>query len=236
MVVRVRVEARAKGLDDDFMAATSQMNKRELATLRRKHPLPDGVPDTELNLTQAAQFMNVSATTLNAWLSQGLPVIQRGGNGKDYKLRGGDIWAWKKAREADEDLRSREAMNAIQAMRLALVGGGLGDSIDALTPKEKREVIATQREHEAFAVDRHELLKREDVRDAFEVVFGLMRDSLDSLPDRIHREASLSNKQMGLASEICDRTLKEIEGRITRFFSDRPKGKASRRTDLLDIN
>lgn len=208
----------------------------ELAKLRRKYPLPKDVPDAELNLTEAAAFLDVSTVTFGKYQAQGLPCLVQGGNGKEYVFRAADVWAWKRASEAGDEAKREAARATIQAMRMALVGGRMGSSIDALTPKEKREVISTQREIELLQRDRNELLAREDVADACEMFFGMVRDALDALPDEQAREAGLTNKQLGVAVDICDRTLTNLKTAIERFFADRPKRGARRRENLFDLN
>lgn len=218
------------------MNAIAQKCKKELAALRRKYPLPKSVPDTEFNLGQIAQFMGVSTTTINTWLSQGLPYLQKGGNGNEYKFRGGDVWAWKRAREADDDQRDKAAKKAIQAMQLELIGGGLGSSIEALTPREKKEIVAAQREIEGLQADRHELLIRDEVRDALEEIFAIWRDANEALPDAISREERLSAKQIAVIAKHCDRSLEFAIERIKRFWSERPKGKRKHREHLFELN
>jgi len=217
------------------MRDTPVLSRRDLAALRRRYPLPDNVPEAELNLTQVAQFMGVSQVTVSNWLAAGMPYRQKGGNGREYCFSAGDVYAWRKSREADEDARGRRAHEAIQAMRLELIGGGLVGELDALSPKDKREVIQTQIAHEQFQRERNELLKRDDVIDAFEVIFSMIRDLLESLPDQIHREAGLTNKQIDIAAGICDRGLAETKTRIERFFADRPRRQKSR-DRLFDFN
>lgn len=209
--------------------------RKRLTELRKRFPLPDGVPDATINKKEIAAFLATTTVTLDSWLSQGLPALERGTNGREWKFRAADVWAWKCSRDAQEVADSDTAARTIQAMRLALIGGGTGKSIDGLSPRDKREVIATQMEHEKFQRERNELLRREDVRDAFEIVFSAIRDGLDALPDELHRELSLSPGHIEQASLICDRILAGVKNGIEQFFNDRPKAKA-RKENLFDMN
>lgn len=217
------------------MNASTEISADQLAELRDRFPLPEGVPDADLNMGELAQFMGVSQVTVQNWLRDGIPVLQRGGAGREYVFRAGDVWAWKKSREAEYQARNEQAQAAIQAMRLQLTGGELGDSINSLTPKEKREVFATQTEYERFMAERHELLRRGEVVDALEQIFLIVRNSIDALPDLLAREAHLDNKQVAMAITQCDQVLAEIEKCIEKFFADRPKGAQPKARDLLGL-
>lgn len=218
------------------MKGNSQLTSQKLTALRKKYPLPKGVPDAELNKEQVGQFMAVSPPTVSTWLSKGMPFVERGRNGSEYKFRAADVYAWHKAMLDQEQEVQDEAQRAIQAMRLELVGGGTNSSIDGLSPKDKREVFQTQMAHEQFMRERNELLVRDEVHDAFAKSFSIVRDALDSLPDELHREASLNNHQLGVLNEICDRVLQEMVRAHERFFDDRPVHSGDRRTDLFQVN
>jgi phage terminase Nu1 subunit (DNA packaging protein) len=208
----------------------------EIAELVARHPLPEGVTDAVLNREELAEALAVSLNTVTSWLNDGMPAIETGRNGKAYELRLSHCFAWVEARRAQEDAARRLARNSIEQMRLALVGGKSGDSIEALDPKTRRDIMAAQREHEQMQAARNELLRRADVRDMLDAVFAQIRDTLDIAPDRIERaEPTLPPKAVELLVGICDDLIDSTGRRIEAFWRDRPERSAQYlRGDLLD--
>ena len=120
----------------------------DFEALVARYPLPEGVPDAVLNREEMGEALGVSLNTVTAWINAGMPVQAEGRNGRPYELRLSHCYAWNEARRRDEEVRSAQARDAISAMRLALVGGKSGDSIEALDPKQRREILTAQLAHE----------------------------------------------------------------------------------------
>lgn len=213
------------------------MTESEIEDLVRRHPLPDGVPDAVLNRSELSEFFRVSPMTVSAWINAGMPVLRQGGQGREYEFSAAACWAWKSARDRQEEARGEEARAAITAMRLALVGGRRGDSIEALDPKTRREIIAAQREFEAFERDRGALLRREEVGEAFEVLMVLVRDTLETAPDRVERVADMPPRAVDELVAVCDGLLAEFRAKIEAWIAARPlrpDAPTSSRKDLFE--
>jgi phage terminase Nu1 subunit (DNA packaging protein) len=204
------------------MPEKHDLTEAELVKLVAEFPLPDGVPDALLNRQELSEFFGVAANTITAWMSQGLPIARQGTNGQAYEFQASHCYAWRKHRERGERERSAEAQSAIRAMRLALTGGKPGDSIEALSPKEKQEAIAAQLTYEQFQRTRNELIDRGDVVELLEGLFSTVRDVLASLPDTLERENLIQPTNAEKVIWICDGTLEDMQGRISRFFEIRP--------------
>ncbi|MEX3008994.1 terminase small subunit [Hoeflea sp. TYP-13] len=211
------------------------LTRAQIRALVKQHPLPKSVDDVVLNREDLAAAMGVSINTITQWIASGMPVAQEGGNGKAYELQLSHCWAWRQASNAAEEQRSAEAKKAIQALRLELIGGASGESLDALGPKEKREIMAAQREQELFQAARNSLMKRDDVRELLEQMFAIFRDTLDAAPDRVERIEAISPKAVGAFVEVCDELLKEMERRIRDFWDLRPeRGEEYLKRDMFD--
>ncbi|WP_420406922.1 hypothetical protein [Hoeflea sp.] len=204
------------------MPEKHDLTPKELEDLVSEFPLPEGVDDVLLNRQELADFFAVTANTITAWLGQGLPVEREGTNGQAYEFRASHCYAWRKARERNEHERSAAAQSAIRAMRLALTGGKPGDSIEALSPKEKQEAIAAQLAYEQFQRARNELIDRGDVTELLEGLFSTVRDVLASLPDTMERENLIAPDDAEKVIDLCDGTLEDMRGQIARFFEIRP--------------
>nr|WP_223727783.1 terminase small subunit [Ensifer adhaerens] len=184
---------------------------------------------------ELADAMDVSLPTIAAWISKGMPVKQKGGAGSAYELQLSHCFAWRQAQKANEDLRSEKVRQATQALRLALVGGSSGDTMAALDPKTRREIMAAQREHEMFERDRNQLMRRDDVRETFDVVFSLIRDQLNAAPDVIERKHALEPKLVHALIDICDDLVSGVKEAIDAFWRDRPVREATaQKRDLFD--
>lgn len=198
------------------------MAKPDTETLRAEFPLPDGVPDAELNKTECAEFMGVSLPTVEAWIRAGMPVIEEGTNGKAWRIQASEVWAWREAQRRAELTRRSEAQAAIEAMRLKLIGGKSGDTMRGLPPKERQAIYAAEATHEQLKRERNITLLRQDVEDAFADMLSLVRDSVTAFPDRLEREASLNAAQVNVAISLGDELLEELAKRMQEFFAARP--------------
>jgi phage terminase Nu1 subunit (DNA packaging protein) len=215
---------------------TDELTEREVADLVARFPLPDGVPDAVLNREEMAEALDTSLPSITAWINAGMPVRQTGANGRPYELVLSHCHAWNQARLNREALDRSERRTAIEAMRLALVGGKSGNSLEALDPKQRREILGAQVAQEELAATRNRLLRREDVHDLLENLMSIVRDTLDIAADRAERaDPTLSPKAVSTLVEVCDGIVDELEGRIGKFFSDRPiRGAEFMRKDIFD--
>lgn len=212
-----------------------KLTSSEIKILTKRFPLPEDVKDVVMNREEIAVAMVTSTNTIGQWISQGMPVIQNGGNGKSYELQLSHCFAWRKAVIQAEDTRSEQVKEAQASMRLALVGGEDGDSLDALDPKQKREVIQSQMLLEEFKLTRNQLIKRGDVEELLDLTFSMVRDGLESAPDRVEREEAISPQVVSLLVDIMGEIAVDIENRISEFWNNKPlHGKSYMRRDLLD--
>lgn len=212
----------------------TKLTEAEIADLVARHPLPDGVADVVCNRDQLAQAFDVSLPTINGWIARGMPVKSEGDRGSAYELQLSHCWAWRQAWLADEQARSTEVENSVRALRLALLGGRTGDTIMALDPRQRRDIIAAQIEHERFERERNQLIPRGEVAEAFDLTFGLIRDVLESAPDRAERETAIPPTAVDALQGVCDELLTEVQNRLAEFWQARPLKSAAKRETLFD--
>lgn len=210
------------------------LTESEIEDLVARYPLPDGVIDVVMNREELADALATSMNTITAWINSGMPVQQHGGQGKAYELRLSHCWAWRQARKADEDIRSEQVKSATAAMRLALVGGSSGDSIEALDPKTRREILAAQIEHERFSAQRKQLMRREDVADLLDNLFTMVRDTMEAAPDRVERVDAMPPKAVQAFIGVCDGLVDELRGKIERFWELNREDRTLVKRDLFD--
>ncbi|KQY71342.1 hypothetical protein ASD52_06570 [Ensifer sp. Root142] len=213
---------------------TTVLNDDQLRDLVARYPLPEGVLDCSMTREELAEALAVSLPTITEWIGKGMPVKEMGGQGRPYQLVLSHCWAWRQAWKAQEDLRSDQVKKAQAAMRLALVGGSAGDSEMALDPKTRKEILSVQIEQERFQRERNELLRRADVAEAFDTLLGLVRDTMESAPDRIERREAIPAKVTDALVEVCDDMLAELRRRVEDFWSKRPVQEIRQARDLFD--
>lgn len=211
-----------------------ELTESQILDLVARYPLPEGVVDCTMTREELAEAVAVSLPTITEWIGRGMPVREMGGQGRPYQLVLSHCWAWRQAWKAQEDLRSDQVRKAQAAMRLALVGGSAGDSEMALDPKTRREILSVQIEQERFQRERNELLRRGDVSEAFDTLLSLVRDTMESAPDRIERRAAIPATVTDNLVEICDEMIVELRRRIEDFWSQRPLRDSRQPRDLFD--
>ncbi|NEI52703.1 hypothetical protein GR217_34355 [Rhizobium leguminosarum] len=199
----------------------NKLSAAEIAKLCKRHPLPAGVDDVVMTREQLADAFQVTLNTVTAWIAKGMPMLQEGGQGKPYELQLSACWAWRQAQKADDATQSEKVRRAQAALRVALVGG-TDDAIEALDPKTRREIMAVQIEQERFRQERNELMRRDDVREAFEVIFGILRDRMNAAPDVIERRQALAPEVVNHLIDICDEIVAGTRDAIERFWRDHP--------------
>lgn len=210
------------------------MIELEIAEMVARFPLPAGVPDAVLNKSELADFFAVSLPTLDAWIKAGLPALSEGTNGRSWEFQASAAWAWKCARDEGDRLKTTEAQAAIEAMRLALVGGKAGDSIRALAPKDRQQLYDVEATFEKLKRERNQSLDRDEVSVVMTDLLRIVRDSISMLPDTLERTLGLDGKGVDMAVEHCDDILSELERAVAKFFGDRPIMTREARADLFN--
>lgn len=200
----------------------ADLSEAEILELVASHPLPDGVMDVVMTREELADAMATSVVTITDWLGKGMPCRERGGAGKPYELQLSHCWAWRMARKAEEEVKADQVKRSIAALRLKLIGGTSGNSIEALDPKTRREILTVQMEHERFERARNHLLQRDDVEETFETLYGLIRDVLNTAPDVIEEREGVPAIVVIAMTEICDKLLAALRRRIDTFWADHP--------------
>lgn len=210
------------------------MTDTDINALVARYPLPDGVPDAVLNKQELADFFGVSLPTLSAWISDGMPAISEGTNGRQWEFQASAAYAWKCGREEGERVKTTQAQAAIAAMRLALIGGKSGNSIQSLAPKERQQLYDVEASYEKLKRERNQSLDRDEVNLVLTDLLRMIRDGISSLPDSLERRVNLDGRGVDVAVETCDDMLEELEALIARFFADRPIITRESRTDLFN--
>jgi hypothetical protein len=197
----------------------------ELAALVCAFPLPAGVPDEKMNVAEIALAMRVSANTVAKWTATSVlasdwtalpqfPVIEVGGPGRAYSIQLSHAWAWRQHRDGIETERSKSAARAIEAMQASFLNLDPRDAEGGMTAKLRRELAEADFAYSKAATMRRRLVDIDEVQQVLESVFQIMRDGMESMPDRLERELGLKPDQVDLIVRLADDILREMADRI----------------------
>lgn len=191
----------------------------------KKHPLPRGVTDAVLNRKQLAQALGTSEPTIDRWIDDGMPVLERGTNGKAYQFQLSHCFAWRQERDAEAAAQEDLADQAVRQMRLSLLGGETGDTERAMSPKERQAIYAAEGEFLKLARARRDVIPATEVTQMIEQVLSVVRAGVNGMPDRLARDAGLSRQQLDQAEVVGDDILTDMQASLAALV-------ASAREDL----
>ena len=175
------------------------------------HPLPAGVSDATMNLEELASAMGVSVNTTSKWAKSGMPLLQEGRAGRAYEVRLSHAFAWHNWAKAAEAARKSEANGAAAAMQAALFN--LADG-PVLTHKDRKEVAQADIEWSRAKRERRQLVPLQEVVDLMGDIMTIVREGIETLPDRLERELGLNPDQVKRAIIAGRDTLDECATRI----------------------
>jgi hypothetical protein len=90
-------------------------------------------------------------------------------------------------------------------------------------------------EQERFQRERNQLMRRDDVHEMMELVYGIIRDRMNAAPDLIERRNALEPKVVQELIDACDDIVSDVRGAIDKFWRERPvRDGANERRDLFD--
>ena len=191
----------------------------DLEEALQRFPLPDGLTDVTLNLGQCATALNVSPPRISAYLQQGLPVLSRGSNGKEYEFRLSEVHAWKRWDEAEKQRRVDEAeQNALQHSLLFRNLDEDDEGSRGLTAAEIAQEADADYKRNKAAELRGELTRTSRVREVFEEVLAEFRNQVTTLVDFAELEFGLKPDQVDKMQRRCDAALVAARHNLDRAY------------------
>lgn len=193
---------------------TDTIDQDEQADIERSEDAP------VRTLEETARFFDVSVPTVREWIAKGCPVVERGGNGRAYRVDLRAVHQWREAqREEERQAEQRKAQTDAQ-LRLELLGGDeLPDpeTGDILTPKQRQEYLKAEVEKTKLAQQRRELVKAAEMGLAISQAFGELKQRLQVLPDELAKYHGWDEEQTAQALELVNEVLEDASNTLSQL-------------------
>jgi len=152
------------------------------------------------NKSQAAQFFDVSTTTMENWIRKGCPVLVHGARGKKWEIDLLVVARWQFSPDPDE-----------QPGLLQFDPDGPG-----VSPKDRKDWYDAELKRRTLQTKDGELIPADVFeREQADLVKGVV-NFVDILADRMEREAGLDSKQVVKVRKVCDKMRGQLHKKFTR--------------------
>lgn len=154
------------------------------------------IPDIKRgNKADAAQFFDISLPTLEKWIRDGMPIVQRGARGVSWII----------------DLRA-----AAQWRYEARLPSGEIDP-ETLSPMERKSWYDGEKSRRDLQVRDSELIPIGDVERNIGTSFAAVSQSIQGLEDHLSRRAGLSPEQAQVVEDVVFETLDALADQLSVY-------------------
>lgn len=164
-----------------------------------------------VNKGELARMLRVSAPTIDTMIADGCPVAAGGSNGVPYQFDFYAVKAWREEREAKRAQEEQTRLERINAAQSELFGGqqlapqGIGDVRESLEAERLAIIVSKQK---------GELVARDDVRNDYAAMFGVVRQHVLGWATSLGRLAGLNPEQQKEADRLARSMLVAMHGQI----------------------
>jgi phage terminase Nu1 subunit (DNA packaging protein) len=130
--------------------------------------MPSTPKGTLVNRAELSKILGKNVSTIDAWVAKHMPVVERGGSGKEWSFNTTDVIAWREDQLRDELSRFKPA-----------------DNIE-LEEARRRKLVAEAGLLELELNERvKQLIPREEIEQGLNHAFITIRQRLRTIPERI---------------------------------------------------
>jgi len=156
------------------------------------------IPDIRrANKAQAAEFFGISLMTLDLWIRDGAPVVQKGARRVAYVL----------------DLR------AIAEWRYAPRQNASNVDPERLPPNERKQWYEGEKHRRAIQVEDRELIPIAELEEVIGTAYASIAQTLLSMPDLLERRAGLPPEIAEQSEIIIHEAMTDLADRLQTFAS-----------------
>jgi hypothetical protein len=145
------------------------------------------------NKAQAAQFFDITLPTLERWLREGAPVVQRGSRGISWILDLRQIAQWKYGSN---------------------IGPG-GVDPDSLSPQDRKAWYDSEQKRRALQIQDRELIPVAEIERVISTAFSAIAQGLRSLPDNIERRTGCSPEIVEAIERAIDAEMRALAEKLS---------------------
>ncbi len=144
------------------------------------------------NKAEAAEFFGVSLPTIDAWIRRGCPVVQRGAHGLPWILDLLEIAIWRYGSSEEEILDP-----------------------DKMPPKERKDWYDGEKRRREIQTQDRELIPADEFDREYSRMIKLVAAGLETLPDRLERDAGLKGTQLEPVFRVVDGLREDLYHALT---------------------
>lgn len=175
-------------------------------------------------LEETAAFFEISVPTLKKMIGQeGFPIVEKGGNGKAYKLDLIAVDAWLKNREEEQEKLDAERAAKDAQLKLELLGkdqlpdpGGEGH----LTAAQREAALKAEIAKINLAKLRRSLVPADEMQFKIMEMFKEIRDRMRLLPDDMARDVGLGEDDAAAMLTMIDEFLNDLADRYEKMIEE----------------
>ena len=144
------------------------------------------------NRAEIAELFGVTPNAVDGWVRRGCPVLERGSRGK------------------------RAVMDVIAVAEWRFGARVAGDNVDpeTLPPAERKQWYEGEKHRRAIQVADRELIPVEEVEGVIAQAFASLAQAIQSLPDTLEQDASLTPAQAEAAEQSLYASLDSIADQL----------------------
>lgn len=161
--------------------------------MAKKKPVKITIPDVRCgNKADAAQFFGIALPTLDKWIRDGMPIVQRGHQGVSWVIDLAKAAEWRYSSHLDDGRIDPET----------------------LSPGERKLWYDGETRRRELQVRDRKLIEHDEVEETVATAFAAIAQTLLALPDNLERRAGLSGEQAEVIEQTIHETLTDFADRV----------------------
>jgi phage terminase Nu1 subunit (DNA packaging protein) len=168
-----------------------------------------------VNKRELAAALDVHEQTISRLIEAGCPVEQGGATGTPYQFNLDRVRNWVADREARLIAASSAREAQLRARQKVEISDPQSTMPRSMSAKETREWLQAEHIAQRLAVERRQLIPREEVARDYAAVFGVIRQNMLGLAPKLVRSLNLDAPQQHQVEVAVRQTLIELHAQLS---------------------